>query len=86
MLARVRDRDRGTGLRAHGVTGLAEEASGIPTMWFLPRQTPLITLAILAGFIVAFVLDANVIVVVSGAVFAVLLIGVLFDLYEGPKR
>jgi len=55
-------------------------------MWFLPRQTPLITLAILAGLIVAFVLDANIIVVVSGAVFAVLLMSVVFDLYEGPKR
>jgi len=55
-------------------------------MWFLPRLTPLVVLAILAGLIVSFVLDANIIVVVSGAVFGVLLISVLFDLYEPPKR
>lgn len=55
-------------------------------MWFFPRQSPLVLLAILAGLIVAFVLDANVLLVVSGVVFAVLLIGVLFNLYEGPKK
>ena len=77
MNARVTGSDRKT-------SAITEAVS--PTMWFLPRLTPLVVLAILAGLIVSFVLDANIIVVVSGAVFGVLLISVLFDLYEPPKR
>jgi hypothetical protein len=32
------------------------------------------------------VLDASIILVASGAVFGVLLMAVIFNLYEGPKR
>lgn len=55
-------------------------------MFFLPRLTPLITLAIVAAVILALVLDASIILVASGAAFGVLLMAVLFNLYEPPKR
>jgi hypothetical protein len=55
-------------------------------MFFLPRLAPLAVLALVAATIVALVLDASVIPVASGAVFGVLLMVVVFNLYEGPKR
>jgi hypothetical protein len=55
-------------------------------MFFLPRLAPLITLALVGATIVALVLDASIILVASGAVFGVLLMAVLFNLYQGPKR
>jgi hypothetical protein len=59
---------------------------GTPLMFFLPRLAPLVVLALVGATIVALVLDASVILIASGAVFGVLLIAVLFNLYEGPKR
>ena len=55
-------------------------------MFFLPRLAPLVVLAVVAATILALALDASLILVASGAVFGVLLMAVLFNLYEGPKR
>jgi membrane associated rhomboid family serine protease len=55
-------------------------------MFFLPRLAPLVVLALVGATIVALVLDASVILIASGAVFGVLLMAVVFILYEGPKR
>jgi membrane associated rhomboid family serine protease len=55
-------------------------------MFFLPRLAPLVVLALVGATIVALVLDASVILIASGAAFGVLLMAVLFNLYEGLKR
>ena len=55
-------------------------------MFFLPRFAPLVVLALVGATIVALVLDASIILVASGAAFGVLLMAVLFNLYEPPKR
>jgi len=55
-------------------------------MFFLPRQAPLVVLAIVAAVILALAFDASIILVASGAAFGVLLMAVLFNLYEPPKR
>ncbi len=55
-------------------------------MFFLPRLAPLVVLALVAATIVALALDVSIILVASGATFSVLLMAVLFNLYEGPKR
>jgi len=68
----------------------ADNSPGVWTreaaMFFLPRLAPLITLALVGATIVALVLDASIILVASGAAFGVLLMAVLFNLYEPPKR
>ncbi len=56
-------------------------------MFFLPRQTPLISLAILSGLILTFALGLDEIAyVLSGVLFVLLALSVLLDLYEPPKR
>ena len=54
-------------------------------MFFLPRLAPLVVLAIVAATILALALEANIIFIASGAMFGVLLMAVLFNLYEHPK-
>ena len=56
-------------------------------MWFFPRNSPLVVLVIVTGAIalLAFGLD-EVAYVLSTIVGAYLLIGVIFDRYEGPKQ
>jgi hypothetical protein len=55
-------------------------------MFFLPRLAPLVVLVIVAATILALALEASIILVASGVVFGVLLMAVLLNLYEGPKR
>ena len=56
-------------------------------MWFFPRNSPIVVLAIIAGVIVMFAFDVDEIAYVIGALAAgYLLLGVLFDLYEGRKK
>ena len=56
-------------------------------MFFLPRVNPLIALALVAGSILALALDLEEIVFALSSVACVFLVlSVLFDLYEGPKR
>jgi hypothetical protein len=56
-------------------------------MWFLPRVSAIGVLAILAGSILLFALGLDVVAyVISGVVCVVLLLGIVFDLYEGPKK
>ncbi|HEU4759616.1 MAG TPA: hypothetical protein VFT91_06495 [Dehalococcoidia bacterium] len=56
-------------------------------MFFLPRQTPIISLAIVMGLILSFVFGAEEITyVLSGVLFVVLALAVLLDLWEPPKR
>jgi hypothetical protein len=56
-------------------------------MFFLPRVNPLIALALVTGSILALVLDLEQIVfALSGLACVFLVLSVLFNLYEGPKR
>jgi len=56
-------------------------------MWFLPRVSAIGVLAILVGVILLFATGLDVVAYFLGAiVFAYLLLGIIFDLYEGPKK
>ena len=56
-------------------------------MFFLPRVNPLIALGLVIGSILALVLDLEEIVfALSGVACVFLVLSVLFDSYEGPKR
>jgi len=56
-------------------------------MWFLPRVSAIGVLAILVGAILLFALDLDAVAyIISGVICAVLLLGIVFDLYEGPKK
>ena len=56
-------------------------------MFFLPRQTPLISLAMVIGLIFALALGADGVVhVLSGVLVVFLVLAVLFDRWESPKR
>ena len=56
-------------------------------MFFLPRVNPLIALAMVTGLIFALGLGAEwVVYVLSGVLFVFLLLAVLFDWWESPKR
>ena len=56
-------------------------------MFFLPRLNPLIALALVTGLILALVLDLDEIVyALSGVLWVFLVLSILFNLYEGPKR
>jgi hypothetical protein len=56
-------------------------------MWFLPRQTPLITLVLVFGVMLAVVLDLKVITyTLGGAALVVLLLATVFDLWEPPEK
>ena len=56
-------------------------------MFFLPRVNPLIGLAMVTGLIFAVGLNAEwAIYVLSGLLFVFLLLAVLFDWWESPKR
>ncbi len=58
-------------------------------MWFFPRQSALVILAIVFGILLVAALDFEVKAIfgaAGGVVFVVLLLSVLFDSYEGPKR
>jgi hypothetical protein len=54
-------------------------------MFFLPRLAGLVVVAIVAATILALALEASIILIASGAVFGVLVMAVVFNLYEGPK-
>ena len=56
-------------------------------MWFFPRNSAIVVLAIITGVIVMVAFDLDEIAYVIGALAAgYLLLGVIFDLYEGPKK
>ncbi len=56
-------------------------------MWFLPRLSAIPCLALMGGALLLFVLDlAAVAYVISGAVAAYLVLGLVFDLYQGSKK
>ena len=56
-------------------------------MWFLPRVTPLGALLVVAGSTLLFALGLDVVAyVASGVVCAVLLLAIIFDLYEGTRK
>jgi hypothetical protein len=56
-------------------------------MWFLPRVSAIGVLAILLGVVLLFASGLDeVAYVLSFLVAGYLLIGVIFDLYEGPKK
>ena len=56
-------------------------------MFFLPRLNPLIALALVTGVILTLALDLDEIVyALSGVLWVFLVLSVLFNLYEGPKR
>jgi len=56
-------------------------------MWFLPRQTPLITLLLVLGVMLTVILDLKVITyTLGGAVLVVLLLATVFDLWEPPEK
>ena len=56
-------------------------------MFFLPRQTPIITLAIVMGLVFWLVFGAGAITyVLSAVLFVFLTLAVLLDLWEPPKR
>lgn len=59
------------------------------TMWFFPRQSALVILAIIAAVILVVAADFEVKAIfsaVGGVVFVVLLLAVVFDLWEPPER
>jgi len=59
----------------------------LTTIFFLPRVNPLIALGLVIGSILALVLDLEEIVfALSGVACVFLVLSVLFDSYEGPKR
>jgi len=56
-------------------------------MWFLPRVSAIGALVILVGVILLFASGLDEAAYVLGAiVFAYLLLGIIFDLYEGKKN
>ena len=56
-------------------------------MWFLPRQTPLITLLLVLGVVLTLVLDLEVVAyTLSGAALVILLLATVFDLWEPPEK
>ena len=56
-------------------------------MWFLPRQTPLITLLLVLGVVLTVILDLKVVTyVLSGVVVVFLLLATLFDPWEPPAK
>jgi hypothetical protein len=56
-------------------------------MFLLPRLNPLIALAFVTGLILALVVGLDEIVyALSGIVWVFLVLSILFNLYEGPKR
>ena len=56
-------------------------------MFFLPRLNPLIALALVTGLILALVVGLDEIVyALSGVLWVFLVLSVLFNLYEDPKR
>jgi len=58
-------------------------------MWFFPRQSALVILAIIAAVILVVAADFEVKAIfsaVGGVVFVVLLLAVVFDLWEPPER
>jgi len=56
-------------------------------MFFLPRVNPLIALALVTGLIPALAVDLDELVYALGGVaWGFLMLSILFDLYEGPKR
>ncbi len=56
-------------------------------MWFLPRQTPLITLLLVLGVVLTLVLDLKVVTYALSAVVVVfLLLATVLDLWEPPEK
>jgi hypothetical protein len=56
-------------------------------MWFLPRVSAIGVLAILVGVFLLFASGLEEIAYVLSCIVAVvLLIGIIFDRYEGPKK
>ena len=56
-------------------------------MWFLPRVSALGAIVIVTGAFLILVLDLDLVgYVLSGIVSAVLLLAIVFDWYEGPKK
>jgi len=56
-------------------------------MWFLPRVSALGAILIVVGAFLIFALDLDVIAyVISGVIAVVILLAIIFDLYEGPKE
>lgn len=56
-------------------------------MWFLPRQTSLITLFLVLGVMLAVILDLRVITyTLGGAALVVLLLATVFELWEPPEK
>jgi uncharacterized membrane protein YccC len=56
-------------------------------MWFLPRQTPLITLLLVLGVVVTLVMDLKVVAyALSGSAAAILLLATVFDLWKPPEE
>ena len=56
-------------------------------MWFFPRNSPIVVLAIVTGVILMFASGLDeVAYVLGGIVAAYLFLGMVFDRYEGPKR
>jgi hypothetical protein len=59
----------------------------INDMWFLPRVSAIGVLAILVGVFLLFASGLEEIAYVLSCIVAVvLLIGIIFDRYEGPKK
>jgi len=56
-------------------------------MWFFPRNSPIVVLAMVAGVILMFASGlAAVAYVLGGIVAAYLFLGMVFDRYKGPKE
>jgi len=58
-------------------------------MWFLPRVSGLVILAVIGALLILLATDFEVeaiIGVVGGIGFVVLLLGIVFDLWEPPKK
>jgi len=56
-------------------------------MFFMPRVNGVIAMLAIAGIILLYVLELDLIAaIVGGIAFVFLLLGVLFDLYDGPKK
>ena len=58
-------------------------------MWFLPRVSALVILAVIGAALVLLASDFAVegmIAVAGGVVFVVILLGVVFNLWEGPEK
>jgi len=56
-------------------------------MWFFPRNNAIVVLAIITGIIGMYAFGLDEVAYVLGAIVAAyLLLGIIFDLYEGPKK